>query len=189
MGWKMDSHGNWTQTSGSGSKGGGGSSGGNSGGGGGTKTSGSNTVTDRGNTSDTNKAIADTTMDKTDQLKYAEEARFTMIGDYQLQRGGYLIIGGGVASRWKGEWLVLETTHTVNSRGYTTEGLCARKPYYEETKSKSDSSSSGGSSSSGCSSGGNSGGGGSSKPSGGSGNSGSSGGQWVMDPDGTWHKK
>ena len=38
-------------------------------------------------------------------------------------------------------------------------------------------------------SGGNSGGGGSSKPSGGSGNSGSSGGQWVMDPDGTWHKK
>lgn len=175
MGWSMDSHGNWTNSSGSGST--------NSGSGGGQT---NKTAIDKGNTSDTDESIADTTSNKTAKLKYAEEARFETDGDFNIRRGGYLNVGGGVAGRWQGSWLILESTHTVTPRGYVTEGLVARIPYYEETNdnsSNNSSSDSGSDNSGGSSNSGNSGG-----SSGGSGG-GSSGGKWVMDPDGTWHKK
>lgn len=166
----MDSHGNWTNSDGSGSK----------------KKTGttSNTnkeVTDKGNTSDTKDSLSDTTSNKTNEIKYAEEARFSMDGNYAVRRGGYIKVRKGVANRWKGKWKILETTHTIDSRGYTTEGTVGRIPYVEDNGSdSSDSSSSNGGSSNGNGNGNNN-----NNPS----NNDSSGGTWVMDPDGTWHKK
>lgn len=176
MAWKMDSHGNWTQTGGTGNSSGNNNSGSNE----------NKVVSDKGNTSDTNTAIADTTTNKTNEIKYAEEANFSCEGDYAIRRGGKFKVGKGVASRWKGKWKILETTHTIDTRGYKTEGRLGRIPYVEESSS-GDSSSSSGSSDSGSSSGsGNSGGGSSS---GSPGKSDSSGGEWYMDSSGVWRKR
>lgn len=137
MGWKMDSHGNWTKSGGSGTKKSGSSSGGNKG-----KSSGSSggssgkSSTDKGNTSTTSKSIKISTSNKENELKYAEEANFEIDGDYLVRRGGKMKIRNGVANRWKGTWYILETTHTVDSRGYKTEGLLGRVPYKEKTTSK-----------------------------------------------------
>ena len=84
-------------------------------------------------------------------------------------------IGKGVASRWQGRWKILETTHTIDSRGYTTEGVLGRIPYEDDSSKKS--ADSGNKSDSG------------NKASGAnSGKSGTSGGTWKMSSDGTWRK-
>lgn len=175
MAWKMDSHGNWTNSDGSGSK----KKNKN-------KITTSNTnkeVTDKGNTSDTKGSLSDTTSNKTNEIKYAEEARFSMDGNYAVRRGGYIKVRKGVAKRWQGKWKILETTHTIDSRGYSTEGTVGRIPYVEDSGSDSSGS---GSSNGGLSGNGNGNGNrNNNNPS----NNDSSGGTWVMDPDGTWHKK
>ena len=165
MGWQMDSHGNWTNTEGSGSKTGGDSN----------KTK---TATDKGNTSDTNSSISETTSNKTNEVQYAEEANFSAEGNYAIRRGGYFKVGDGVASRWKGKWKILETTHTIDARGYKTDGVLGRIPYQEDDSSSSSDSGSGsdkddtkGNESDDTSS------------------NDDSGGEWIMDSDGTWHKK
>lgn len=172
MGWEMDSHGNWKQSSGSGN----------------TTTSTSNksdkSVTDKGNTSDTDKAIKNSTANKENKIKYAEESSFTCLGDATIRKGGYLTIGKGVAKRWKGKWKILQTTHKLGNNGYTTEGTLGRIPYKEEAKSTGGKS-------------GNTKGNNSSK--GNKGNKDNKNGnpkqkdnsseKWVMDKNGTWHKK
>lgn len=180
----MDSHGNWTNSDGSGSKNNIGTTISN------TKNTGTTTsntnkeLTDKGNTSDTKDSISDTTSNKTNEIKYAEEARFSMDGNYAVRRGGYIKVRKGVAKRWQGKWKILETTHTIDSRGYSTEGTVGRIPYVEDN-SGSDSSGSGSSNGGSSGNGNGNGNGNNNNPS----NNDSSGGTWVMDPDGTWHKK
>ena len=108
-----------------------------------------------------------------------------MDGNYAVRRGGYIKVRKGVAKRWQGKWKILETTHTIDSRGYSTEGTVGRIPYVED--SGSDSSGSG--SSNGGSSGNGNGNGNRNRNNNNPSNNDSSGGTWVMDPDGTWHKK
>lgn len=180
MGWKMDSHGKWTQSGGSGakktssSKSGGGSS------------STEKSTTDKGNTASTSKSIKISTSNKENELKYAEEANFEIDGDYTVRRGGKMKIRNGVASRWKGTWYILETTHTVDSRGYKTEGLLGRIPYREKKKStKKKSSKKKSSKASNTASQKSS----ASKNSGGKSKSSSTGKKWVMDSHGNWKQK
>lgn len=179
MGWKMDSHGNWTKSGGSGTKK---TSGGS-------KSSGSSTesksTTDKGNTSSTSKSIKISTSNKENELKYAEEANFEIDGDYTVRRGGKMKIRNGVASRWKGTWYILETTHTVDGRGYKTEGLLGRIPYREKkkstkkkTKTKKSSKTSSKSSQKSTSS-----------KSSGKKKSSTTGKKWVMDSHGNWKQK
>lgn len=179
MAWKMDSHGNWTNTGGSGEK--------KSGSDSGTKTpTPEKSTTDKGNTSSTSESIKISTENKENQLKYAEEATFEIEGDFRVRRGGKMKIRNGVAERWKGVWTILEVTHTVDSRGYKTEGVLGRIPYREEKKKKK----SGNDSGSGNSGGGSSGGGDNKKPTTPKKpKSGDTGKKWVMDPDGTWRYK
>lgn len=150
MGWQMDSHGNWTNSSGSGTTKESSSSLSAANGGGDNKPqdSGSDkTITDRGNTSETKESIKDSTENKTVEIKYAEEANFTADGDHKIRKGCYLKIRKGVADRWTGKWLILETTHTVDVRGYKVEGVLGKIPYKEKTqKSKSPKKKSNGSS-------------------------------------------
>ena len=145
MALKMDSHGNWINTSDGESK---------------TSTSSSaskstdkpkaessnKTVTDKGNTSETKESIKDSTDNKTTEIKYAEEANFTCVGDCKIRKGCYLNVRRGVADRWTGKWLILETTHTIDIRGYKVDGVLGKIPYKETTqKSNSPKKSSSGS--------------------------------------------
>lgn len=159
MAWEMNSSGGWTQSAGSGE--------GNS--------DTDKVLIDKGNTADTNAGIKQTTENKTESIKYAEEANFSTDGNYAIKRGGKLLIGDGVASRWQGEWLILETTHTVDVRGYKTEGVLGRIPYIENSggdkKKASDSGDKKSDSKTGDVKSGD-----------------ASGGKWEMDSSGAWRK-
>lgn len=63
------------------------------------------------------------------ELQYAEEATFSCDGDWLIRKGGRIEVGKGVASRWQGVWFILESTHTIDSKGYTIDGKVARAPY------------------------------------------------------------
>lgn len=79
-------------------------------------------------------ALASLTGSGTLELSYAEEATFTTDGDHLIRRGSRVLIRHGVASRWKGVWYVTEVTHTLDSKGYITEGKLVRAPYQKSTK-------------------------------------------------------
>ena len=103
----------------------------------GSQNNGTAQVSDKGNTADTNKSIAESTNNKTIQKKYAEEANFTCTGSVYIRRNGILNVTDGVAERWKGAWEIREATHTIDAGGYVVEGKLARKPYLEESEDKS----------------------------------------------------
>lgn len=183
MGWKMDSHGNWTQSGGSGSKK---SNNSNSKSGGNSGSSTPKSTTDKGNTSSTSKSIKISTSNKENELKYAEEANFEIDGDYTVRRGGKIKIRNGVADRWKGTWYILETTHTVDGRGYKTEGLLGRIPYREKKKTKKKKKSTKGSKASSTA---NQKSSASSKSNNSKPKSSTTGKKWVMDSHGNWKQK
>lgn len=131
MTWKMDASGNWTRSSGSGEKV--------------SSENGSKpkqedkqpkVVADKGNTSDTNKAIRQSTDNKTAKISYAEEGNFKVLGGFSIRKGGTIKIGKGVAKRWQGSWRILSTTHTIDSKGYFTEGTVGRVPYQPDSDKK-----------------------------------------------------
>lgn len=131
MAWKMDASGNWTRSSGSGEKV--------------SSENGSKpkqedkqpkVVADKGNTSDTNKAIRQSTDNKTAKISYAEEGNFKVLGGFSIRKGGTIKIGKGVAKRWRGQWRILSTTHTIDSKGYFTEGTVGRVPYQPDSDKK-----------------------------------------------------
>lgn len=114
MPYKMDQNGNWTFVAEKKD---------------GSKTDSTAKKVDKTNTTDTNSAISETASNQTDAIKYAEEATFTCDGDYQVRKGCKLDVRKGVASRWKGEWDIIETSHTIDLSGYKIEGRCGRIPY------------------------------------------------------------
>lgn len=121
MAYKMDANGNWHQMSTS------------------TKTATkikSKSKASKGNTSDTKKSIKVSDNNASDKTAYAEECNFCIEGDYKVRMGTTLKVRDGVAERWKGNWKILETTHTVDSKGYKTEGKAGRIPYKTETSKK-----------------------------------------------------
>lgn len=115
MAYKLGADGKWTQIPESG--GGGGGAGGNKG-----------TKIDNGNVSESNDAIKETTKNKEEKTKYTETATAKILGATNCRMGNWLIIEAGVAERWLGKWLILETTHTIDAKGYTIDVNIGRAP-------------------------------------------------------------
>lgn len=115
MAYKLGADGKWTQIPESG--GGGGGAGGNKG-----------TKIDNGNVSESQDAISETTKNKEEKTKYTETATAKILGATNCRMGNWLVIQKGVADRWLGKWLILETTHTIDAKGYTIDVNIGREP-------------------------------------------------------------
>lgn len=94
----------------------------------------------KGNPSATDSSIKETNANKTDDIKYVETANFKILGDTNIRKGNSLNVGSGIGDRWKGKWLILSTTHTIDSKGYTVDGVVGRKPYVESGSNSSSTS-------------------------------------------------
>lgn len=132
MAYKLQSDGTWVHTndSKSDSKGGKTSSSGKSG-----KSSKSGKSIENKGVHDDKSAISEISANKEEKLKYTETASMKLLGTRVARKGNWVDILNGVVDRWLGRWLILATTHIIDSKGYTVDAQCGRKPVESDSKS------------------------------------------------------